>query len=292
MPTNKLTPHPGQHDRAFTLIELLVVISIIALLVGILLPALGAARRSAMTAVCMSNVRQMCIAQLSYAESNRQLFAAGRRLETPFRQVSWQAATYQFLTGDALDDKYFLTTAQPEFLIDTAYECPQAKMDEVSPDIYQLSYTMNVNTLGMPYVPNVIGAGTQSKLVNENKFTERIYSAAETLLIADGDDPVVTWDTAGDKDGISVFGQGDPFDSASMGDTNRHNGNVNNGRMDGSVTSDNWPDDDVDIPIPTEVITNRRGPTVPPSQFSKTIKLYWYGRLNDITDIPPKSTLR
>ena len=70
--------------KGFTLIELLVVISIIALLVGILLPALGAARRSAQRIKCLSNVRQIGTAMYGYAADNNGVWTPYR---TPYHDV-------------------------------------------------------------------------------------------------------------------------------------------------------------------------------------------------------------
>ena len=56
--------------KGFTLIELLVVVSIIALLVSILLPALSKAREQAKRAVCLSNVKGLGTATVMYATDN------------------------------------------------------------------------------------------------------------------------------------------------------------------------------------------------------------------------------
>ena len=69
--------------KSFTLIELLVVISIIALLIALLLPALQNARKVAQGAGCMSNARQLVMATTSYVFDHNAYYPRAMDTEPP-----------------------------------------------------------------------------------------------------------------------------------------------------------------------------------------------------------------
>ena len=85
----------SHRTRGFTLIELLVVISIIALLIAILLPALAQARQIAKDAKCLSTERQIGLAVYSYAADNDQYLPPSWF----YGKTSWALLVQSYMTN-------------------------------------------------------------------------------------------------------------------------------------------------------------------------------------------------
>jgi prepilin-type N-terminal cleavage/methylation domain-containing protein/prepilin-type processing-associated H-X9-DG protein len=113
--------------KGFTLIELLVVISIIALLIAILLPALGAARRSAQAMQCLSNQRGFGVGFVGFALENKDLLPYGYySIQTSpgvFEQADWMITITGYMTGE--DATYQNNTDA----VDT-FACPEAGLPQ------------------------------------------------------------------------------------------------------------------------------------------------------------------
>ena len=139
---NSITKLKKQVRRkaGFTLIELLVVISIIALLIGLLLPALGHARDAARQGVCLAQQRQAGVGFYTYASewndwiagpntSGYDLFNGGKfgKLPTsPTQNVDWVSPIlgYGLNLPASQPDENGLPEKRLRMIFETAFACP------------------------------------------------------------------------------------------------------------------------------------------------------------------------
>lgn len=197
--------------RGFTLIELLVVISIIAVLIALLLPALARARQQALTVSCSANLRSIGQTLYEYAstyensipfdvEINNSLWG-GQPYWPPFN-VGWATELYSFSSGhpevDFADPSQFYGPEQESPAIYSwaasfakVYMCPVSRPEANTLGWYpnfSTSYACNPNYFFYDGMQKGVLTNTNFKLSNVQSPTQRV---------AIGDATQNPWDTVG-----------------------------------------------------------------------------------------------
>ena len=176
-------------DKAFTLIELLVVISVISLLMAILMPALSAAKSGTHAIVCKSNIRQLLLASIGYANEHDGFYV-------PAASDMWDGPGLHRWHGsrNTLDEKFDATKGPlVEYLADGQIkECP-AKKDFLKGQDWNTNFEQGCGGYGynMTYIGSRLWqSGIYSIQAWKDAYarttrTTEISTPVKTLMFAD-----------------------------------------------------------------------------------------------------------
>ncbi len=183
------------HRVGFTLIELLVVISIIALLVAMLLPALAKAKSVAQKIQCLSNLRQVGVTMGVYLVDNRQTYPL------PYAARQWQQTGGRVNTGyfGFIGGSFSVPTTPTNLLWDYStskklFQCPTDAMfasDTITgTEVTNVSYGMNL------LVATTDRPGTDGRVTEANWYEYGTYTGPYLDYIRNLHDYQITKTTA------------------------------------------------------------------------------------------------
>jgi prepilin-type N-terminal cleavage/methylation domain-containing protein len=246
--------HPSSANRGFTLSELLVTVAIVALLVGVLMPALSAAKGMAKSSRCRSNLRMLGLAMHGYAEDNRGFLpyhAEGDWSLSP-NPLTGTAALYWWpeRINPYVDESYRATNYQGN----NAFHCPHAETEVQPKWLYtnRFSFHFGMNAAvqgkwwqkwtGSPIVysywerPLVHRTRVQTRTVILADAKAQLYATTKSYYFYDevntGINPWMPWPVDG-AGAIGVVNASTTVDRAIKG----HRGSVSRWFYDGRITA-------------------------------------------------------